>query len=271
MKKATIAIVGGGFCGTVAAIRLLASSGRGGPSLPFGSRVVLIEPGRPGAGLAYRVGPDYWRLNVPAGRMSAFPERPADFLEWARARDARVTAGDFLPRAWYGDYLAERLDLARRRSPRWLAFEQLATRATGIEIGGDGARIQLLDGGVLEADRVLLALGHAPASAPLPGVGDAVADPWDPGWIEDLPAYVPRVLIAGTGLTMIDMALAISEQRPDTRMLAISRHGLLPRPHETAAESIVPARRFDAAHVARGPLSARLRRFRAQAADGNWP
>ena len=38
MKKATVAIAGGGFCGAVAAIRLLASPGRGGPSLPFGRR-----------------------------------------------------------------------------------------------------------------------------------------------------------------------------------------------------------------------------------------
>src|SRR5688572_8456921 len=233
MNKATVAIIGGGFCGTVGAIRLLSSRRSGGPSLPFGSRVVLVEPGRPGAGLAYRAGPDYWRLNVPAGRMSAFPERPADFLEWARARDARIASGDFLPRAWYGDYLAERLDLARRRSPRWLAFEHLATRATGLEVGGNGARIRLPDGAVLAADRVLLALGNAQASTPLPGATEIVDDPWDLSWLEDLPDYVPQVLVVGTGLSMIDMALAISDRRPDTRMLAISRHGLLPLPHVT--------------------------------------
>src|SRR5688500_19873383 len=130
MSNATVAIIGGGFSGAVAAIRLLSSPQRGGPTLPFGSKIVLVEPGRAGEGLAYRTGPDYWRLNVPAGRMSAFPEKPDDFLEWARARDARIASGDFLPRAWYGDYLAERLDLARRRSPHWLAFGHIAPRAT---------------------------------------------------------------------------------------------------------------------------------------------
>ena len=134
MDKATVAIIGGGFSGTVAAIRLLTATRDGSPSLPFGSRVVLVEPGRAGEGLAYRAGPECWRLNVPAKRMSAFPERPGDFLEWAHARNPLVSGGDFLPRAWYGDYPAERLDFARRRSPRWLSFEQVRARAVGIDI-----------------------------------------------------------------------------------------------------------------------------------------
>src|SRR6187431_1275674 len=113
MNAKTVAIIGGGFSGTVAAIRLLTSSKDGGASLPFGSRVVLIEPARAGEGLAYRAGPDYWRLNVPAEQMSAFPERPNDFLQWAQGRNPMVSGSDFLPRSWYGDYLSERLDLAR--------------------------------------------------------------------------------------------------------------------------------------------------------------
>ena len=53
MKHITVEIIGGGFCGTLAAIRLLTAARRGVASLPFGSRIVLIEPTRPGQGLAY--------------------------------------------------------------------------------------------------------------------------------------------------------------------------------------------------------------------------
>jgi uncharacterized NAD(P)/FAD-binding protein YdhS len=277
MKRATVAIIGGGFCGALASIRLLAAGRRGGRSLPFGSRIVLVEPGRAGEGLAYRHGPEFWRLNVPAERMSAFVERPLDFFEWARARDPLVNRGDFLPRAWYGDYLSERLDLARRRSPRWLAFDRVRLRATGIELENGSARILLGDGTALPADRVLLALGNSPA-APLPGAGtdDVVADAWDLNWIEDLPNYVPRVLLVGTGSTMLDIALALAEKRPDVRITAISRHGLLPRRHEGengAAASV----RFDTRKVlSRGRLSKRLHDFRAEVAapsaeaDGRW-
>ena len=40
MSGTTVAIIGGGFSGTVAAIRLLTSSQNGGPSLPFGSDLI---------------------------------------------------------------------------------------------------------------------------------------------------------------------------------------------------------------------------------------
>ena len=147
MSNATVAIIGGGFSGTVAAIRLLSSPQRGGPTLPFGSKIVLVEPGRAGEGLAYRAGPDYWRLNVPAERMSAFPERPDDFLAFARGRNPLVSGGDFLPRSWYGDYLSDRLEAAQRRSPRWLSFERVRARATAIDVARSSARIWLSDGG----------------------------------------------------------------------------------------------------------------------------
>ena len=65
MAAATIAIVGGGFCGTRAAIALLDAPAGAEPR-----RIVLVEAAVPGQGLAYRPGPDYWRLNVTASRVS---------------------------------------------------------------------------------------------------------------------------------------------------------------------------------------------------------
>jgi uncharacterized NAD(P)/FAD-binding protein YdhS len=272
MKVVTVAIIGGGFCGTVAAIRLLSSPRGAAASLPFGSRIVLVEPHRAGEGLAYGSGPACWRLNVPAGKMSAFPERPDDFVAFARSRDPLVTADDFLPRAWYGDYLSDRLERARMQSPRWLSFDRVRVRATGIDVDAGKARIRLADGSVIEARRVLLALGNSPTAAPLSGAREAVNDAWNLRWMERLPTYVPRVLLVGTGLTMVDMALAIAERRPDARVTAISRHGLLPKSQGTGS----PARwqrQFDAGTVlGTGPLAARLRRFRAgiAAAGGDW-
>ncbi len=166
---------------------------------------------------------------------------------------------------------SERLDLARRRSPRWLGFERLRTRATGIDVANGSARIELMDGPVVEADRVIVTTGNSPAAGPLPGVLHAVQDAWDLQWIEELPTYVPRVLLVGTGLTMVDMVLAIADRRPDTRMLAISRHGLLPQRFEDLERA--PPPKFDAqALLGRGPLSRRLHDFRAvvHASGGNW-
>jgi uncharacterized NAD(P)/FAD-binding protein YdhS len=233
---------------------------------------VLIEPARPGQGLAYRRGPDFWRLNVPAERMSAFAERPDDFLRWARARDSDVEAGDFLPRAWYGDYLADRLALAQQRSPRWLQFEHILDHAMGLTVEEGIAKVQLTDGEIIEADRVLLALGNSTNAAPVAGIpqADVIANAWNLNWIEKFPTYVPRVLLIGSGLTMIDIALAVADARPDTRILAISRHGLLPQPHGDCPSAGSRAN-FDAEKLfAHGSLHARLRELRSRLGDGDW-
>jgi uncharacterized NAD(P)/FAD-binding protein YdhS len=61
--------------------------------------------------------------------------------------------------------------------------------------------------------------------------GRFVADPWVPGALEDIPP-AEDVLLVGTGLTMVDMALTLD--RPGRVLHAVSRHGLLPRPHAAA-------------------------------------
>lgn len=259
MSETTVAIVGGGFCGTLAAIRLLSAQ-------PTASRIriSLIEPEAPGRGLAYRPGPAHWLLNVPAERMSAFADLPGDFLEWARQRDPAVSAEDFLPRAWYGQYLESRLERARRRSAGWATLEHVRARATDVRPTRDGARLTLDDGSTPHAARVLLALGNSPAAGAVPGVAPehVVTKAWDPTWIERLPVDSPRVLLIGTGLTMIDIALSIAAARPGVRMLALSRRGLLPRAHAEhwppGVTAPFPAQRT----LSHGPLHERLRTLR---------
>ena len=70
-----IAIIGGGASGTLAAIQCLRRA-----ASPL--RIVLFEPGgRPGRGVAYSTERPEHLLNVPSGRMSAFADRPDDFLD----------------------------------------------------------------------------------------------------------------------------------------------------------------------------------------------
>ena len=225
---ATVAIVGGGFCGTLAAIRLLRGEARTG----LATRIVLIDPQTPGRGLAYRSGPAHWLLNVPAERMSAFAEQPSDFLEWARARHPTVRGGDYLPRAWYGDYLTSRLWLARRDAGPGVSFEHRRARAVDLERTPGEWRLTLDDDSRIDARQVLLALGNSPPQG-LRGLDEhegAILDPWHGEWIERLPRE-PKILLVGTGLTMIDIALSVASARPQARMTALSRHGLLPRAH----------------------------------------
>src|SRR5688572_33082722 len=76
----TIAIVGGGFSGTMAAVNLARLGDR-----PL--RVRLVNRGYPlGRGVAYGTRRPEHLLNVAARNMSALPDHPHHFLDWLRTR-----------------------------------------------------------------------------------------------------------------------------------------------------------------------------------------
>jgi uncharacterized NAD(P)/FAD-binding protein YdhS len=81
----------------------------------------------------------------------------------------------------------------------------------------------------------VLALGNPPPHPqPLPAIAVCgeryVADPWALDAL-DVVSGNDRVLLVGTGLTMVDVALSLSRRHPGIRMVAASRHAELPRPH----------------------------------------
>src|SRR4051812_19460983 len=96
-----IAIIGGGASGTLVATQLLRQARQ-----PL--RVLLFERmSEVGRGVAYGTRCEEHLLNVPAGRMGAFPDKAGHFLAWVRGRAgeaeaaAPVSADDFLPRRLY--------------------------------------------------------------------------------------------------------------------------------------------------------------------------
>lgn len=223
----TVVIVGGGFSGVLTAIHLLHAT----PDL----RVSLVERApRFGRGRAYSSRDPGHLLNVRAANMSAFPDQPQHFVSWLEGgRDA----GDwFVSRAQYGDYLQALLRGALGRSAvaGRLLLEQ--DEVVGVRRARGRLRVDLALGRSLDAEAVVLAMGLLPAP-PLPGVSPEaaahphyVADPWR-GDLDRLPRG--RALLLGSGLTMVDVALALGgEGRPLT---AISRRGLAPRPHASSS------------------------------------
>ena len=123
----TIAIVGGGFSGTVLATMLL----RHPPPTP--TRLVLIERGpRVGRGVAFAMRDFPYLLNVPVGRMSANPADPLEFLRFMQRRQPDTDAESFLPRAWYGDYLEESLQAASLSAPPHIRLDVIRASVTSI-------------------------------------------------------------------------------------------------------------------------------------------
>lgn len=213
-----VAIVGGGFSGTMTAVQL---ARRGVPS------VLIDGSGRMGRGVAYATREPVHLLNVITEKMSAWPDRPRDFADWC---------GDdgtgFVERRLFGDYLAQQLAAAGDLVTHLDSFVAGASRMEG------GWQLRLGGGEALDASALVLANGNQP---PLPFAGTEtlpaalfVNDPWGPeaeAAISRAAAEQSDVLILGTSLTMVDTVLSLVAAGHEGRITAVSRRGLLPRAH----------------------------------------
>ena len=102
-----------------------------------------------------------------------------------------------------------------------------------------GFCVQLALGKEIKADSVVLALGNPPPHPP--GVADTavlasphyIGDPWSCGLSAINPKDGP-VLILGSGLTMVDVVVALVRSGHRGPVVALSRRGLLPRRHAEA-------------------------------------
>jgi len=234
-----VLIVGGGFSGTMLAVQLL----RRGTSL---SIAVIDRGGLPGRGLAFSSPHRFHLLNVPAGQMGAFPGDPEDFLRWARTNyDASIKPRSFLPRAVYGQYLGSVLDrtLAEKGRDRfqWIQDEALSMQRRKTKMA-----LQRKDLGAPEllARAVVLATGNFPPGAPrIPGLvasnslagglgsSQYVQFAWSAHALENLPRD-GSVLLLGSGLTSIDMIMALKSKAFRGIIHVLSREGLIPSRHQ---------------------------------------
>jgi uncharacterized NAD(P)/FAD-binding protein YdhS len=210
-----VAIVGGGASGVLSAMHLL----RAGPA-PI--QIVIVEPrAELGRGPAYGTTDLEHLLNVRAENLSALPDVPDDFTQWAQQRTT-ADAHSFLPRAWYGEYLRSQLP----------SVEHVRARAVDVAPWSGRVQVSLADGTSRRVDRVILSLGSSPPVWPkrLGGTGSRwVGDPWSPDLLTDLCPANP-VLLVGTGLTAVDVALSL-HAAGHRQIFATSRHGLLPGAH----------------------------------------
>jgi uncharacterized NAD(P)/FAD-binding protein YdhS len=228
-RQRTVAVIGGGFSGTMTAANLLRQN--------FSGRVALIErSGTIGEGLAYGTKEPAHLLNVPAGRMSAWPDRPTHFVEWLQQKNPATQSTDFVPRTLYGDYIRETLHHEAANSGTTLDVQLADVRRVAKHPGG-GWMVHLDRGNPVRADDVVVALGHRPPMNPLANVWHGpkhkyLIDPWQPYLISNIPD-TDRVLILGSGLTAVDTVLSLAKPGRTGQITLLSRTGLLPRPHAT--------------------------------------
>lgn len=264
--RRTIAIVGGGFSGTVLAVNLL----RRASAEPL--RIVLIERGTEiGRGVAYQSGAYPHLLNVPAARMSALTDEPLQFVRFAQQRDATCRPEHFLPRRLYGEYLQQLLRLAVEQAPSHVSLERVTAQADAIyRIDPTGPYlVNLSNQQRILANDVVLANGDPPPTDPAcaSGIAEHPAYVCNPFRDAALRPETQRLLLIGSGLTMADVAIAAAALNPDIEIHAISRHGLMPAAQASVSQAAVPGDLLSRLNLK--DLSARgvLRAFRALLSD----
>lgn len=253
-------IIGGGASGVLIASQLLRDPD---PDL----RVTVLErQGQFGQGLAYSARHRDHRVNVPSRGMSAYPDDPEHFWRWLQQKFAGKYDNSwvFVARRLYGTYLEDVLRQAGAHIPGRLHV--LAEEAMALNEKPDGVEILLANGTTLFARAAVLAVGHETQPARGRGiavrVGSEADTPLDPD---------AHVMILGSGLSMVDAWVSLSEARHTGPVTVVSRNGLLPTAHRD-----VPPLQIDAADVPFGAgMSVLTRWFRDLVAKtiangGDW-
>ncbi len=212
-----VAVIGGGFAGTMTAVQLARR----------GIDAVLIGRGAQiGRGVAYSTEDPAHLLNIPAAKMSAWPDRPDDFV------DAIAEAGfgpeDYVPRLLFGHYLRAILDESE--------VDVLVGDAVAAEPGADGWTVRLADKRAVQVDALVLAPGNQPPgelrfARGLPEHLFA-SDPWGEAGRGAIARAVETggdVLAVGSGLSMVDVALSLDAAGHKGTLVAASRRGQRPR------------------------------------------
>jgi uncharacterized NAD(P)/FAD-binding protein YdhS len=262
-----VVIVGGGASGTLLAVQLLRDRSAH-------LRVTLVEKGQqPGLGLAYSTSNPAHLLNVRAANMSAFMDDPDHFVRWlatdrAAAELQRADRFCFAPRKIYGRYIGSLLEPFLARDGRPSRLRIIRRECTAITETAAGVEAVFDDGTRITGQIAVLATGNEVNHAAFQV--SAALDPWDALARDKIPKD-RRVLILGTGLTMVDTVLSLLRAGHTGPIVALSRRGLLPHVHRDVVATPTEAGDVpfgaDVSHLLRW---LRTRAEQTQARGGDW-
>ena len=236
IREADVLIVGGGLSGTLLAMQLL--------RLPGARNIVLVEPRvELGRGEAYSATELGHTLNGNAARMSIDPDDADDLTRWLKAHIASGGWPEsalqdvpvehlFPPRGLFGQYAQQRLaEALASGTAQGSNLSHVRDEVIDLQTDQDRVQVTLKDGRQLQAAVAVLATGMFPAARTAQrqssGLNAAALDPWDVQALRGLPVDA-RVLIIGSGLTMVDALESLNQAGHRGPIEVFSRHGLLP-------------------------------------------
>lgn len=248
-----VAIIGAGFSGTMLAVNLIKNL----PAHRNISLTLIEKSGRFAQGAAYSTTDPSHLLNVPAILMGAFWNDPKHFFRWiqshkqiweAHFHDLVVHEGSFVPRQLYALYLNFLFEQAKLEAEdRQIKLRCIPEEAIeALPRNPQHIQIRLKNGLCIEANVVVLATNLSTykrfeVDPDLPKQA-YIANLWDPTLHEEKFAYMhnpqARIVIIGTGLTMVDATVSLIKRGFSGQIIALSKDGCMPEPHIERLEQI---------------------------------
>lgn len=232
-----IVIIGGGFSGTMTAVRMVEKSSAGKAITLISEKETLNR------GIAFNPYSDKHLLNVVAGKMSAYSDKPDHFMDWVMRlpsfanKDRNLISQSFLPRRIYGDYLThiwnQTLTTAKQKG---ILIQHIEARVAEMDVTPTGVVVVPELGAPITADACVIATGnHIPGNPRISNTAFFKSklyfqDPWKEESVSNLP-HEGDVLIVGNGLTMVDTVLGLLEKGFRGTIHAVSPNGFNILPH----------------------------------------
>lgn len=234
MKK--YGIIGAGFTGTMTAVHLI------NHSIEPCEIILINENATFNRGIAYNPYSHKHLLNVIAGKMSAYSDRPEHFLEWLmqketfKNKEKTLIANSFLSRRIYGEYLCsiwkEATKVAEAKQIKLILIENFV-----IDLDVSNSIYLSFENGLkLSIDYCVIATGnHIPRNPKIKNMSfydspKYYQNPWKIESVKGTKNKLP-VLIIGNGLTMVDSILGLLEQGFKGEIYSISPNGFNILPH----------------------------------------
>lgn len=187
------------------------------------------------SGMAYSTHNANHLLNVRAGMMSAFEDKPKNFVEWLHEHNqTQYNEMSFVPRMLYGQYLNS---LFHEEASKYNhSIKYIADEALDIEMKPFTGKfkISFKSNKAILADYCILATGNLKPYFPILDCQSGL-ELLSPN--NGLESYYPvtnnkPVIIIGSGLSCADACLALLDSNPDVKIIVISKSGKLPLAHQ---------------------------------------
>ena len=234
----TIAIVGGGFAGTMTAVHLMQRADQPLNIIIINNRFPLVK------GIAYATPYSEHLLNVPVSSISAFSKHDGHFFNWLRQHhdfkdiSTEILKNSFAPRKVYAEYLDTVWATALQSKNQQVNLLSIEDEVINIISNDNSFDIELQNASPIKADYVVLATGNAiPKNVPIadPSFYDSklyYKNPWDDTCMQDLKSE-RDILIIGNSLTMIDAVISLQSKGFNKKIYTMSPHGFAIMPDAT--------------------------------------